>query len=155
MILLALAKTGGHFEKLSINNQRTAIIFIRCLPSTTYFPKAKLSSTFLPSLFWKNSKTFHQQPESMQRLSRLQNCLSRKASTGSSNQQHQLAAAAVNSSNQQQQSTASTSSNQHQQPAATTSISNQHSSYQQHLHNQRRPPLVITTVPSEGYPASS
>ena len=33
-----------------------------------YFPEANLSSTSLPSIFWKNSKTFHQQPENIQRL---------------------------------------------------------------------------------------
>ena len=73
------------------------------------------------------------------------------AATSSSNQQQQPTAA-INSSNQQQQPAAATnSSNQQQQPAATTSNSNQHSSYQQHLHNPRRLPLVITTVPSSGY----
>ena len=77
------------------------------------------------------------------------------AATSSSNQQQQPAAA-TSSSNQQQQSTAAiNSSNQQQQSTTTTSSNNQHSSYQQHLHNQRRPPLVITTVTSSGYPASS
>ena len=96
----------------------------------------------------KYSKTFHQQPENIQRLFRLQNCLSRKSSTilrkysktfwainnsnqqqqstaatSSSNQQQQ-SAAAINSSNQQQQSTAATSSSirQQQSTAATTSF---------------------------------
>ena len=73
------------------------------------------------------------------------------AATSSSNQQQQ-SAAAISSSNEQQQSAAATSnSNQQQRPAAATSFSNQHSSYQQHIHKQRRPPLVTTTVPSEGY----
>ena len=166
MILLALAKTERISDPSSINTQRTVIIFIRCLPSTTYFPEAKLSSTLLPSKFWKSSKTFHRQPENIQRLFRLQNCLSRKspisqkfsktfqqqqpAAISSSNQQQ--SAAAPSSSNQQQQPAAATrSSNQQQRPAETTSISNQLSSYQQHLHNQCRPPLVVTTVLSERY----
>ena len=92
----------------------------------------------------------HQQPEKIQRLFRLQICLSRKSSTifrkysktfwaiNSSNQQQQSTAAtsssnqqqqpaaAINSSNQQQQSTAATSSsNQQQQPTAAISNSNQ------------------------------
>ena len=70
------------FWKLSINNRRAAIKFLRFL---TYFPEANLSSTSLPSKFWKCSKTFHQQPEIIQRLFRLQNCLSRKSSTISQN----------------------------------------------------------------------
>ena len=264
MILLALAKTErirGHSSK---NTQCTAIFFsfatYRQLP---YFPEAKLSSIFLPSIFWKYSKTFHQQPENFQRLfisnpkkfkeffackfvlaanhqypGNIQRLSSQQqqqpaaatrksnqqkqseaatsksnqqqrpaAATSKSNQQQQPAAAtsksnqkkqsteAIRSSNQQKQSTAATSSsnqqkqstaatsssnqqkqstaatrssnqqkqstaaisssNQQRQPAATTSNSNKHSSYQQHLHNQRRPPLVITTVPSRGYPANS
>ena len=69
----------------------------------------------------------------------------------SSNQQQQ-STAAINSSNQQQQSSATiNSSTQQQQSTAATNSSNQLSSYQQHLHNQRRPPLDITTVPSRGY----
>ena len=159
--------TGGHLELSSINNRRTTTIFIRFL---AYFPEANLSSTSLPSIFWKYSKTFHQhpkifkdffackfvlaathqQPENIQRLFRLQNCLSRKSSTifrkysktfwainsshqqqqstaatSSSNQHHQLTAA-TNSSNQQQQSTAAiNSSNQQQQPTAAINSSNQ------------------------------
>ena len=79
----------------------------------------------------------HQQPENIQRLFRLQNCLSRKSSTifrkfsktfwaiNSSNQQQQSTAATSNS-NQQQQSTAATSnSNQQQQLAAAINSSNQ------------------------------
>ena len=57
--------TGGHLEISSINNQRTARVFIRFL---AYFPQANLSSTSFPSIFWKYSKTFHQQPEKIQRL---------------------------------------------------------------------------------------
>ena len=75
--------------------------------------------------------------------------------TSSSNQQQQPAAA-TSSSNQQQQSTAATSSsNQWQRPTAASSSNSQHSSYQQHLHDQRQPPLVIITVPSRRYPTSS
>ena len=77
------------------------------------------------------------------------------AATSNSNQQQQPAAATRNSNQQQQPAAATSSSNQQQQPAAATSSSNQHSSYQRHLHNQRRPPLVINTVPSRGFPASS
>ena len=132
------------FWQLSINNRRTAIIFIRFL---AYFPQANLSSTSLPPIFWKYSKTFHQQPEKIQRLFRLQNCRIRKSSTisrkysktfraaTSSSNQKQQPAAAINSSNQQQQSAAISSnqqqpaaairSNQQQQSTAATSINNQ------------------------------
>ena len=137
----------------------------------------------------KYSKTFHQKPGNIQRLFRLQKCLSRKSSispknsntfqaassipaatsnyparsipAATSNQQQQPAttinysnqqqqpATTINCSNQQQQpATATSSSDQQQQSTAATCISNQHPSYQQHLHNQRRLPLVITWVPS-------
>ena len=83
------------------------------------------------------------------------------AASSSSNQQRQPAAA-TSSSNQQQQPAAATSnhpainnSNQQQRPAAASNSNNQLSSYQQHLHDQRQPLLVFTTVPSRGYPASS
>ena len=156
--------TGGHLELSSINNRRTATIFIRFL---AYFPEANLSSTSLSSIFWKKSgkdfspttrkysKTFspaklsqpqvsnnpkifkdyfgckivlaanQQQPENIQRLFRLQNCLSRKSAT--TRKYSKTFWAAINSSNQQQQSTAATSSsfNQQQQPAAAINSSNQ------------------------------
>ena len=139
-------------EISSINTQCTAIIFIRWLPSTTKFPEAKLSSTFLSPIFWKYSKTLQQQPENIQRHFRLQICLSRELSTifrkysktfgqqstaATINQQQQSAAptsnsnqqyqpAATTSSNQQQLSTAAiNSSNQQHQPAAATSSSDQ------------------------------
>ena len=129
-------------------------------------------------MLWKYSRTIlklvlakflHRLFENIQRLFCLQNCLSRKPSTISrklSKTAGQQPAAAISSSNQQQQPAATTSSsNQQQQPAAATSNSNQQqhstaainirnnqlSSYQQYLHNPRRPPLVITTVPSRGY----
>ena len=77
------------------------------------------------------------------------------AAINSGNQQQQPTAA-INSSNQQQQSTAAiNSSNQQQQRAEASSSNNQLSSYQQHLHDQRWPLLVITTVPSSRDPASS
>ena len=57
--------TGGHLEISSINNKRTARVFIRFLSS---FFEANLSSSSLPSIFWKYSKTFHQQPENIVRL---------------------------------------------------------------------------------------
>ena len=134
---MALAYTAAILEVSSIYTRCTAIISIRLLLSTTNFPEAKLSSTFLSPTFWNYSKTLQQQPEIIQRLFRLQNCLSRKSSTifrkysktfwaiNSSNQQQQ-SATAINSSNQQQQSTAATSSsNQQQQPAAAINSSNQ------------------------------
>ena len=65
------------------------------------------------------------QPGNIQRLFRLQICLSRKSSTISRKYSKNFWAA-INSSHQQQQSTAATnSSNQQQQPAAATSSSNQ------------------------------
>ena len=112
-----------------------------------YFPEAKLSSTFFPSILWKYSKTFYRQPENFQRLFRLQNCLSHKSLIFRKFSKIFL--------QQQQPAVLTSSSNHQQQPAKATSSSNQHSSYQQHLRNQRRPPLVINTVPSRGYPASS
>ena len=145
--------TGGHLERSSINNQRIAKVFVHFL---AYFPEANLSSTSLPSKFWKFSTTFHQQPEIIQRLfisSRKYsktfspaNCLSRKLSTTRRYSKTFLPAnrlnrkspnvfrkysktfrPAINSSNQQQQSTAATSStNQQHQPAAAINSSNQH-----------------------------
>ena len=177
--------TGGHLEIPSINNQRTARVFIRFL---AYFPQANLSSTSFPSIFWKYSKTFHQQPEKIQRLftnnpkivkdfspttrkhsktfspaklskTQIINYIPEIFKDFLGNQQQQ-STAAINKSNQQQQSTAPiNSSNRKQQSTAATSSSNQqqqpaaaiNSSNQQHLHNPRRLPLVIITVPSRGY----
>ena len=144
---MALAYTAAILEVSSIYTRCAAIIFIRLLLSTTNFPEAKLSSTFLSPIFWKTFKdlfackfiltTKHQQPENIQRLFRLQICLRRKSSTifrkysktfwatNSSNQQQQ-STAAINSSHQQQQPTAATnSSNQQQPPAAAINSSNQ------------------------------
>ena len=76
-----------------------------------------------------------------------------------SNQKQQPAAATSNSDQQQQPAAATSSSNQQQQPATVINSRDQQQqpawSYQQHLHDQRRHMLVITTVPSKGYPASS
>ena len=178
MILLVLAKTERIRDHSSINTQRTTILFIRLLPPTTLLPRGEtLLATALTYIFRKSlhvsstskpanhqhPKIFkyffacrivlaanHQYPGNLQRLSQQQ----QPAAASSINQQQQPAA--TSSSNQQQRSAAATSnSNQQQRPAAATTSSNQHSSYQQSLHNQRRPPLVITTVLSSGYPASS
>ena len=113
----------------------------------------KYSKTFQQSTAAISSSNQQQQPAAA--ISNSNQQQQSATATSSSNQQQQ-SATATSSSNQQQQSTAATSSsNQQQQPAATTSSGNQHSSYQQHLHHQRRPPLVNTTVPSKRYPASS
>ena len=69
MALAETDKVRGHFENIEYKNQAhshfCSFAFYRQLP---YFPEAKLSSTFLPSIFRKNSKTFQQQPENFQRL---------------------------------------------------------------------------------------
>ena len=139
--------TGGHLEISSINNQRTARVFIRFL---AYFPEANLSSTSLPSKFWKYSKTFHQhpkifkdffackfvsaanhrQPGNIQRLFRLQIVLAANHQLYPGNIQRlfgqQQSTAATSSSNQQQQSAAAINiSNQQQQSTAAISSSNQ------------------------------
>ena len=101
-----------------------------------------------PELF----KDFSSAPENIQRLSRLQICLSRKTSTtrkysktfSPANQQQQ-STAAINSSNQQQQSTASTSSShQQQQPAAAINSSHQQqpSTAATSSSNQQQPPAA-------------
>ena len=150
--------TGGHLELLSINNRRTATIFIRFL---AYFPEANLSSTSLPSIFWKYSKTFHQQPgniqrlftnnskifkdfsstpENIQKLSRLQICLSCKSSTIFRKHSKTFWAVAINSkSNQQQQSTAAASCS-NQQCTAAIKGNNQH---------QQRPALVLPAISTQ------
>ena len=149
MIWLALAYTAAILEVSSIYTRCTAIIFIRLLLSTTNFPEAKLSSTILSPIFWNYSKTPQQPSEIIQRLFRLQICLSRKSSAPENIQRlfrlqiclsrklstifrkysktfGQQSITAINSSNQQQQPAAATSSsNQQQQPAAATSSSNQ------------------------------
>ena len=146
MILLALAKIVSHLEKLNIDTRRTAI-FHYTLPTVNYLtsPEAKLSPTFLPSKFWKYSKTFHQRAENIQRLFRLQNCLSRKSSAPENIQRlfrlqnclsrkssmfqkysKTFRPAPSSKSNQQQPPTAATSKSIQQQPStAATSKNNQ------------------------------
>ena len=138
--------TGGHLEISSINNQRTARVFIRFL---AYFLEVNLSSTSLPSIFWNYSKTFHQQPQKIQRLLRLQFVLAADHQQSENFQRlfrlqlvlaanHQLypgniqrlfgqSTAATDNNNQQQQPAAAiNSSNQKQRPAtAATSSNNQ------------------------------
>ena len=137
-------------EISSINTQCTATTFIHWLPSTTNFPEAKLSSTFLSPKFWKYSKTLQQQPENIQRLFCLQICLSRKSATTwkysktfraiNNSSQHQQPAAAINSSNQHQQPAAAiNSSNQHQQPAAAINSSS----------NQQQQPAAATNTSNQ------
>ena len=173
---------GGHLVSIEYKTQCTAIIFIRSLPSTTNFPEAKLSSTFLSPIHWKIFKDFfackfvlaanHQQPENIQRLFRLQICLSRISSTTrkysktfwainssnqqqpstaatNSNHQQQQPTATINSSNQQQPSTAATNSNhQQQQPAATINSSNQQqpsTAATSSNHQQQQPAATINS----------
>ena len=132
--------TGGHLEISSINNQRTARVFIRSL---AYFPEANLSSTSFPSIFWEYSKTFHQQLEIIQRLFTnnpkiFKDFFACKIILAANHQlysgniqrllgnQLQQSTAAINNSNQQQQSTAPVkSTNQQQQPPAAINSSNQ------------------------------
>ena len=158
MVLLALAKTDRIRSHSSINTKRTAILFIHFLPSTTLLPRGETLFHLSPinivekfkdfSPTTRNySKTFHQQPENIQRLFRLQHCLSRKSSApeniqrlfwpaklsqpqitnipevfkdfpANSNNQQKQPAAAMNSSNQQRQPAAATSSNNQQQQSA-------------------------------------
>ena len=182
MILLALAKT----ERIRVYIPSAAHNRNIHSLATTNYPTSPRRNSPTHSSHLKiqkiSSLLFHQQarkpsaPENIQRLFRLQNCLSQKSSIPGNIQslfrlQNCLSrkspisrklsktfqAPATSRSNQQQQPAAATSSSdQQQQSTATTSCSsNQHSSYQQHLHNQRRLPLVITTVPSRRYPASS
>ena len=131
-------------------------MFIRLLPSSTYFPEAKLSSAFLSSMFLKFQRVFIDNPKLFKDFFACRIVLAADQQypgkiQGLSGQQ---STAATSSSNQQQQSTAAISNQQQQSTAAinsTTSSYNQHSSYQQHLHKQRRHLLVITTVPGRGY----
>ena len=170
MILLALAKTERIRDHSSINTQCTAI-FIHLLPTVNYLLPRGETLFHLPpinilerfedfSLTTRNySKTSHQQPENIQRLFglqnclslkssapvtiqkllRLQNCLSRKSPISRNYSKTFRLAAAINSSNQQQQSAAATSSsNQQQQPAAATSKSSQ----------QQQPAFIIPATPT-------
>ena len=163
MILLALAKTERICGHSSIKTQCTAIFFsfatYRQLP---YFPEAKLSSIFLPSIFWKYSKTFHQQPENFQRLfinnpKKFKDFFACKFVLAANHQypgniqrlsgQHQQQpAAATSKSNQQQEPEAATSkSNQQQQPAKAINSSNQ----------QQQPAKVINSSNQQQQPAKA
>ena len=102
MILLALAKIVGHLENLILNTRRRTT-FHYTLPTVNYLTSPRRNSlppsshqhsrnvhrlfTNNPDLFKdfssttrKCSKHFHQKPENIQRLFRLQQCLSRKSS---------------------------------------------------------------------------
>ncbi len=91
MILLVLTKTERTRDHSSINTQRTTIIFIRLLPSTTLLPRGETLFHIPLIIILKTFKDFFacklvlaandQQPENIQRLFRLQTCLSRKSST--------------------------------------------------------------------------
>ena len=89
MILLALAKTEGIRDLSSINTQCTTIIFIRLLPSTTLLPPGEtlfhlplinIQEIFKDFFACKQALAAnYQQPENIQRLYRLQTCLSRRS----------------------------------------------------------------------------
>ena len=161
MILLALAKTERVRDHSSINTQCKAI-FIHLLATVNYLLPRGETLLHLPLInvleIFKNfspttrkySKTFHQQPENIQRLFRpqncltlessapvniqrlfrLQNCRSRKSPISRKYSKTFRPAAATTSSNQQQQSAAATSSSdQQQQSAAATSIHPTSSTY--------------------------
>ena len=130
-----------------------------------YFPEAKLSSTFLPAIFWKYSKIFHQQPENIQRFFRLQKCLSRKSPAPenfqrlfackivwAANHQHSkifkdvFACKIVLAANHQYPGTIQRFSGQ-QQPAKATSSSNQQqqSAAATRKRNQQQQPAASTS----------
>ena len=179
MILLVLAKTGGHFEKSVINTKRTTI-FIHSLPTVNYLiPRGEtlfhlppinileMFKDFSPTTR-KYSKTFHLQPETIQRLFCLQNCLSRKTSAPGNFQkffrlQNCLSRksslsrkyskifrpAATSKSNQQQQpAKAISSSDQQKQAAAATDSSNQPQQPAAAINssNQQQQPATATSI---------
>ena len=147
-------------------------IFKDCSPITRKYSKTFSPANLSPLQIINKPKIFkdffackfvlaanHQQPENIQRLFRLQNCLSRKSSTifrkysktfwaiNSSNQQQQ-STKAINSSNQQQQSaTAINSSNQQQQSTAATKSSDQQqqSTAATRSSNQQQQPKAATS----------
>ena len=105
----------------------------------------KYSKTILKLVF---TNFLHRFFENIQRLFRLQNCLSRRTAINSSNQHSAINSSnqhsAINSSNQQQQpattiNSSNQGSSQQQQSAATTSSSNQHSSNNQHSRSHQQP----------------
>ena len=157
MIWLALAYTAAILEVSSINTQCTAIIFIRLLLSTTNFPKAKLSSTFLSPIFWKKfkdsstttrkySKTFHQHPKIFKDFFACKFVLAANHQLYSGKIQRLFGqpTAAINSSNQQQSTAATNSSNQQQQPTAAINSSHQQqqSTAATSSSNQQQPPAA-------------
>ena len=176
--LIGSRSTGGHLEISSINNQRRTRVFICFL---AYFPEANLSSTSLPSIFWKYSKTFRQQPENIQRLfSNNPEIFKDPSPTTRKNSDffacefvlaanHQLypeniqrplgqqqSTATISESNQQQQSaTAPSSSNQRQQPAAAISDSNQQqqSATLTSSSNQRQQPAAAISDSNQQLPS--
>ena len=142
-------QTAAILKMSSVNTQRTAIIFIHSLPSTTQLPQGETLFHFPPinnlemfkdssTTTRKYSKTFlpanFSQPqiistENIQRPFRLKNCLSRKSPT-ISRKYSKTFWAAINSNNQQQQTTAAINSNnqQHQSTAAINSSNQQQQS---------------------------
>ena len=114
MILLALAKTERTRDHSSKNTQRTTIIFIRWLPSTTLLPRGETLFHFPLINILKVFKYFfgcklalaanHQQPENIQRRFRLQNCLSRNSSISRKYSKTFRPTKAIYSSNQQSSS---------------------------------------------------
>ena len=139
----------------------------RNTPTHSFHQKIqKISSLFLHQQARKSSA-----PEIIQRLFRLQNCLSRKSSAPeniqrlsnhqqqpttaiSSSNQQQRSTAAISSSNQQQQSaTAISNSNQQQQSAAATSSSGQQqqSTAATCISNQH---LTLPAAPTQSTPTS-
>ena len=165
MILLAIAKFERTCDHSSINTQRTTIMFVRLISSTTLLPRGE---TLLPTAFtWlfrkylhfsstskpanhQHPKIFkyifacgivlaanHQYPGNIQRLAEQQ----QSTAATSYHPASSIPAATSNhparcSSNQQQQSTAAiNSSNQQQQRAAATSSRNQ----------QQQPPTATSS----------
>ena len=157
-------------------------LFIRFLPSTTLLPPAE-TLFHLPSIFWKNSKTFHQQPGKVQRLfsnnpkifkdffacrivlaansqypGNIQILSEQSTAATSNSNQQQQPATAINSSNQQQQPAAATSSsNQQQQPATAVSSSNQQ---QQSIaatsssNQHQQSAFIVPAAPTQSTPSS-
>ena len=150
------------------------------LPSTSLLPRGEALFRFppinIPEIF-KNFFAYrivlaanNQYPGNIQRLFRLQNCLSRKSSISRKYSKTFRPASsipattsnhpAINSSNQHQQSTAATSSsNQQQQPAAATSSSNQQQQPAAAISNHRstaltQPPSTVRQTSARLMPAS-
>ena len=173
MILLALAKNEGIRGHSSINTQRTAIIFIRLLPSTTllsrgetlfHLPPINILEIFkdFPSTIRKYSKTFSRAELSEPRIISTRKYsktfspveLSQPQITNipeifkefpsSSNQQQQPATATSNSNQPQHPAAATSRSNQKQQPTTAISSSNQ----------QQRSTFILPATPTQSSPTS-